>query len=122
MIFTVFILIRLLSGFSPLFFSLEPENSEERDIKHAVSFFDRAQRAFQQELANVAAAAAASGANANSDNQGSTVLDILTRSVGMYLALRANAYIVILCCISFLHLHNLTRVRLFSLGKNTRPL
>ena len=57
----------------------ESENSEERDIKHAVSFFDRAQRAFQQELANVAAAAAASGANVNSDNQGSTVLDILTR-------------------------------------------
>lgn len=36
--------------------------TEERDTKHAVSFFDRAQRAFQQELAHAAAAAAAAAA------------------------------------------------------------
>ena len=60
--------------FCLFFLSAEPE-SEERDIKHAVSFFDRAQRAFQQELANVAAAA--SGANA--ENHSSAVLDILSR-------------------------------------------
>ena len=52
----------------------EPE-TEDRDIKHAVSFFDRAQRAFQQELANVAAAA--SGASA--ENHSSAVLDLLAR-------------------------------------------
>ena len=54
--------------------SAEPE-TEDRDIKHAVSFFDRAQRAFQQELANVAAAA--SGASA--ENHSSAVLDLLAR-------------------------------------------